>query len=156
MATSRHLAAHQHHLGRDPHAQRTPGPEDAQLEPILGVWQITGDFIGEETFERMPGGFFVHGRFDRMIDGRPHDGVIVLGYDRDRDVFMSHHFDNLGYARHYTVAIDGARWTFHGRYERATFRFGDTGYAATWEISNDGHTWRPLCRYSATRVSFGR
>src|SRR6185312_794795 len=156
MATSRHLAAHQHHVTRDPHAQRAPGPEDAQLEPILGIWQITGDFTGEETYELMHGGFFVHGRFDRMIDGKPHDGVIVLGFDRDRGAFVSRHFDNLGYAREYVVTIDGPRWRFTGPYERASYEFANASYTATWEISNDSRVWRPLCRYNATRVSHGR
>ena len=156
MATSRHLLAHQHHVTRDPHAQRTPGQQDAQLEPILGIWQLTGDLSGEETFERMHGGFFVHGRFDRMIDGKQHDGVIILGYDRDRSAFLSRHFDNLGYAREYTVTIDGARWRFTGPWERATFELGDGTYVATWEMSNDSRIWKPLCRYNATRVSCGR
>ncbi len=157
MATSRHLAANQHHLGRDPHARRTPDQHDQELAPILGTWQITGAdettaIVGEETFERMPGGFFVHGRFDRMIDGDAHDGVIVLGYDRDRGAFVSHHFDNLGYAREYVITIEGARWTFHGRYERATYDFDGAHFAATWEQSKDGRTWQPLCKLRGTRV----
>ena len=153
MATSRHLAANQHHPGRDPHARRTPGAQDALLDPILGTWQIAGeDITGEDTFERMHGEFFVHGRFDRMVGGRQHDGVIVLGYDRDRDAFVSHHFDNLGHAREYIVTIEGARWTFHGRHERATYDFDGARFTATWEQSQDGRTWHPLCVLHGTRM----
>lgn len=153
MTSVRHLATNQHRVHRAPHARRAPGPEDARLDAIVGVWQVTGDIDGEETFERMAGDFFVHGRFWRMTSTGPHDGVIVLGFDRERGEIVSHQFDNHGYAREYVITIDDATWRWSGPYERATYRFDGDAYSATWEQSDDSRNWRPLCTLRGTRVA---
>jgi hypothetical protein len=146
---------------QDPHEQRTLGPEQRLLEVFVGHWKINGQNApsargragarvqGEESYEWMPGDFFLLGRFcHRFGDGaRQHEGIVVFGFDPPRRAFSSDHFDNLGYHRQYDLAVNDRVWIFKGRWERAVLRFDkcDRSFEVRWEMSKDGSIWMPLC-----------
>lgn len=102
------------------------------MEMLIGQWQVEGNnapaaphaprtpVSGEQSYEWLPGKFFVLGRWSRRFGdgGRAHIGTSILGYDPDRDGLSTHHYDNLGYAREYAVSVRDRVWSLTGRSER--------------------------------------
>lgn len=143
----------------DPQRRRTVGREHRQLRAFLGTWKLTGrtshspTMTGELEYELMPGAFFLRGRWDYRFDGGAHIGTSILGYDPESGRLFAHNYDNLGFARDYTLAAHDRTWSFTGPFERAFYTFspdGDT-LLATWEFSKDGRRWDPLCQFKAHR-----
>jgi Protein of unknown function (DUF1579) len=135
------------------------------LEALLGRWQLTGEnapsapglaaepVTGKETYERMDGDFFLLGRFMHRFPSGHHSGISVLGHDPERDGYVIHNYDNLGFARDYVIAIDGRVWKLTGPHERATYVVDTGSISITWEQSMEGRFWQPLCRLHARRAT---
>ena len=107
-----------------------------------------------QTYEWMPGGFFlVHREFARFGDVE-HKTMTIIGYDPSSQTYPVHFFDNLGYYRVYQARVHDRTWTFTGKYERATIVFGADGntFKSTWERSSDGSNWLPLCELKGTKA----
>lgn len=149
----------------DPHASRSRAPEHALMEMLIGRWRTEGHnapaapdaprtpVAGEQTYEWLPGRFFVLGRWSRQFGDSSHVGTSILGEDPERGLF-AHNYDNLGYAREYVVTVRDRVWTLSGRYERARIEFSADGswFRETWELSKDGTTWQPLCELLGRRA----
>lgn len=59
-----------------------------------------------------------------------------------------------GFARDYTIAVQGRTWTLAGERERATYRCSEDG--RTQEISwkwKPGEEWLPLCDRTAHLIN---
>ena len=144
-------------------APERPGPEARQLEVFIGKWKVAGHnhtaqgpdvpVHGEETYEWLPGGFFVCGRWAHYFGEGGHEGLSVLGFDQDRRELFVHNVDNLGFARIYPLTVRDRTWTYDGTRERATQEFTRDGksFAIHWE-KRQGSIWTPLCDLKATRV----
>jgi hypothetical protein len=137
------------------------GEDQRPLEVFVGTWRVNGQnhdpvapMTGEDSYEWLPGGFFLVNRWDRRIGNTQHTGLGVMGYDPASGTYRDNAFDNLGYVRMYRLSVAGRVWTFTGPYERATYRFSDAGgtIAVQWERSRDGRHWTPLCDITLTRI----
>jgi hypothetical protein len=150
----------------EPHARHTVNAQHRLLGTFIGRWHVTGQnapstpggaaatVSGEESYEWLPGSFFVMNRWDRLFsDGNEHVGTGFLG-SRGGAGFFSQSFDNLGYERRYEVTAEGRVWSFTGQFERARYEFSEDGdgFTARWELSRDGKDWQPLCDLRATRI----
>lgn len=137
------------------------GPAHERLEMFVGAWDAAGrtfmpsDLTGRETYEWLPGEFFLVYRFDRTYGENAHRGLGVFRVDPADQSYSATFYDNLGYARDYAVTVDGRRWTLTGPWERATIEFSEDGQRLDehWDRSDDGENWLPLCDFSATRVN---
>lgn len=96
------------------------------------------------------GGFFVVQ--DERANG-PFDTLAFLGWDGGAGRYFGRSIENHGFARDYTLTVDGSTWTFAGDHERATCVFDDRGDTQTisWEWRPRGD-WLPLCDRVATRI----
>jgi hypothetical protein len=153
-------------LGAGPHQVRRPGPEHKRLEVFLGHWRVEGQngplapaapgarVLGEQTYDWMPGGFFLIGRWVHRFDSALHEGISFIGHDPERPGYTADNFDNLGYHRSYQLSELGGVWQWSGGFERASMRFFDdgSGFHTRWEISSDGRSWQPLCELRGSRM----
>ncbi|MET0284369.1 MAG: DUF1579 family protein [Polyangiales bacterium] len=135
-----------------------------KLEAFVGRWRVEGKTFasapdecdtpvrGEESYELLPGGFFLVSRFDRATGDGKQIGTRVIGAGSAS--FRCDNFDQLGH-RTYDVWVEGNQWTFTGDHERARQTFDASGesFDIAWETSQDGDAWKPLCSLRATRVS---
>jgi hypothetical protein len=151
---------------QDPHEARQPGAAHRRLDVAVGTWRVEGrnddaapaaagaQVRGQESYEWMPGGFFLVCRWDRRIGDQRHVGTGVIGHDPDSNSYTSENFDNLGYHRGYDISVRDRTWTFSGRYERASMVFSEDGrtFTVTWEISKDSDRWQPLCKLQGTKL----
>jgi len=135
--------------------QLVSGPEHRRLEPFIGKWKTEGiikatpvapgvPFHAVDTYEWVPGGFFVLHRWDaNMPDGRT-QGVEILGYDAARATYTVQSFDSVGNTDALTASVAGDSWTFDGKLLRfrGSFRDGGNCLVGVWDRrTNEAATW---------------
>lgn len=136
------------------------------LDVFVGRWTVEGQsfaagqdpsdpragavrWVGEESYEWLPGGAFMLHRWDAMVGTFAFKGVMVLGHDPGEEggCYFSHLYDNGGAHAAYRVTTDGDRWTFSEPATRATIALLDGGQRmhVVWDWKNGGPDWLPLC-----------
>lgn len=146
----------------------TQRPPHEELDVFIGHWNAEGTTYGGadhspanpragaspwrsiHTARWYSGGFFV---VQEEHATGPFDTLMLLGWDAQAGRYFARTVSNLGFARDYTMAHDGAIWRLTGANERATYRFADAGRTQeiAWEWRPDG-AWLPLCERTARRI----
>ncbi|HSU14348.1 DUF1579 family protein [Longimicrobium sp.] len=138
------------------------GPEHDALDAFAGSWRTEGALgegasgaagtrvTGTESYEWLPGGWFMVNRWDREMGGSRHTGIGVVGIDPDAGALVTRAFDNLGFARVYATQVRGGVMTLTGERERGTVTARGGGLEIHWERTEDGETWLPLCDLAAS------
>lgn len=144
-----------------------PDPHD-RLAVFLGDWHAEGtSYGGDEQSPDNPhagstpwssihSAHWYSGNYFVVQDERakgPFDTLSLLGWDMDAGRYFARTIENHGFARDYTLTVDGRVWTFSGAHERATHRFSEDARTQeiAWEWKRDD-TWLPLCDRTAHRV----
>lgn len=148
-----------------PVPHRVPGAAHHRLGVFIGSWHTEGEIQTDspgvtlrlhatDSYEWMPGGYFLVHR----VDGRMGDMVVqaleVIGYDEDCDCYVSQSFDNSGNTASYRAYLRGDEWSIEGARERFTGVFSEDRRTlrGRWERSADGEEWRPWMAITLTRM----
>lgn len=128
------------------------------LEPFVGEWTIeaelaaaTPDVEAKTVFEWMAGKQFLVQRWEIPVPEAP-DGLAVIGFDEDTQLYLQHYFDSRGVARLYEMTFSDGVWKLWRKTsdftplsfsQRFTGKFGDDGNSieGRWEIAHDHTTW---------------
>jgi hypothetical protein len=152
---------------KDQTSSQTPkrGPAHERLEAFVGNWKIEGRngegagraantrVTGHESYEWLPGRFFLVYRWDRQFGDTQHTGIAIIAYDESRNAYTARFFDNLGYARIYDATVRDRVLTLTGAQERASISVSGGIMMTHWERTSDGVHWRPLCDLTGTNVT---
>lgn len=148
----------------------TPTKVQQRLDVFVGRWHAVGESYAEaqrpeeprrsalpwtsdESYEWLPGGFFLLHRWDARAGERPFVGTEIIGYDEAEGAYFTRFFDNAGFHPEYQASVDGSVWTFTEPETRATVTVLDGDRLdVRWEWRNGGEAWLPLCDRIATRV----
>lgn len=151
----------------------TPEPTDAhrKLDVFVGTWHAEGTsyaegqrrdnpraspqpWVSDESYEWLPGGFFLLHRWNARAGTRTFIGTEIIGFDSAKGGYFSFFFDNAGNHPVYHVSVHGDVWTFIEAETRAmvTIREGGRSLEFRWEWKNGGDDWLPLCDREARRV----
>jgi hypothetical protein len=131
-------------------ATQPPGPDPAlrRLDRFVGTWEVTGRTLdseqdnvsGRQSFERLPGGFFLQQRVEIVFAGLEIRGLEVISYDPATGRFPSTVYSNLvGVPIPYEYDIQGDQVTI--RTELA----GGATFTGTFSDGGDTGSggWRP-------------
>jgi hypothetical protein len=150
-----------------------PGPEHQRLEVFLGKWtqegqaQVSpygpaGKVTSTDTYEWLPGGFFMLHRWEARQGTVEFKATEILGYDAHNRVYTSRVFDNFGNSALWKATLHGNTWTWTGDSEvggkplkeRCTFAFGNpaTSFSLKCAYSTDGAKWLPNFELTSTRA----
>ena len=91
-------------------------PSTELFEPFLGDWIIEGKnsetaqspgafFTGKESFEWLPGDFFIVSYWHRSYEDKEYTGIGIMGFEATNDKYFFNMFDNFGYTRSYEVEV---------------------------------------------------
>jgi hypothetical protein len=146
------------------------GDAHRRLDVFIGTWHTEGTsftdgqtpddprasgvpWTSDETYEWLPGGFFVLHRWNALAGTRVFDGTEIIGNDEANGGYFTRFFDNAGFHPEYTATVDGDVWTFTEPSTRATVTVQDGGQHIEhiWEWRHGGNAWLPLCERRATR-----
>ena len=86
-----------------PLQQAEPDIALKRLNVLIGTWDMTGhtldskedNIIGWNTFEWMPGGFFLKSSGEINFKGEIIQSLKIIGYDPDTDAFSSSVYSNM-------------------------------------------------------------
>lgn len=149
-------------------AATDPAPHE-KLAVFLGDWHAQGTsyggadqspdnpHAGASPWRSVHSARWHSGNFFVVQDERangPFDTLSLLGWDHEVGRYFARTIENHGFARDYTMTVDGHTWTLSGEHERATFTFSEVG--GTQDISWQwklGHDWLPLCDRTALRIA---
>jgi hypothetical protein len=152
---------------------KTPerGAEHEQLHVFLGKWHAEGEsyatgqstknpraavekWVSEESYEWLPGRYFVLQRWDAMVGANELKGTGIISHDPETGGFATRTYENHGFVNDYVTRVDGGIWTFDADSNRGRIEFADGGETQKifWEWRQPGETWLPLCERVATRV----
>ena len=149
----------------------TPSPELRRLDIFVGKWHREGlsygsgqsqenphdsavRWPGEESFEWLPGGFFLAHYWNGQIGDAVLNGVEIIGYDAASQTYSSRIFDNYGRIHIGQRSVRDGVWTYTRPERRSTLVFSDDGNTMTtrWEwLSGEG--WLVWIDLKAAKVS---
>ncbi len=120
----------------------TKGPSHKYLQSFVGEWRVEG---GIESYEWLPGDYFLVHRFDRGTDENRLTGIGWIGYDATNGAYLSYSISNVGYFRIYQVQITPGEICFLGSSERGVVRLSKDGQTmiSKWEQLNAAGRWVP-------------
>ncbi|MBC7988725.1 MAG: nuclear transport factor 2 family protein [Luteimonas sp.] len=157
----------------EPSTSKSTSPSAAHrlLDVFVGTWRVGGHSFGEgqqadnprasavpwkgeQTYDWLPGGFFLRNRGHAAVGSRTLISTEIVGYDKAKAGYLSNLFDNSGFHPDYQGSVDGDVWTFSAAGSRSRLAFSDENrkLEINWEWRNDGSDWLPLCDLVATRV----
>ena len=135
----------------------TASPELEHLNAFVGIWETEGEmtvdpsgervkFKATDTYEWLPGRYFLFHRFEGNLPGGNVVRIEVIGYNREINAYTMHAFDSQGNAFVMEGSLEMDNWTFVG--ERTLFSggFRDSGkvFAGLWERRpGEGADWQP-------------
>ena len=159
-------------LAQSPAPAPKPSAETRRLEMLVGKWTIDGQaqtspygpagkLSSTDTYEWMPGGFFMAHRWDAVQGGAPIIGMEVMAYDGHAREYTTHFFDNLGNSGVYRGMVQGNTWTWRGDTEvggkplkeRCTTTVTPpNALTSKCDYSTDGIKWLPNFELKGTRA----
>jgi hypothetical protein len=123
-----------------------PYPELKSLEPLIGKWQVTGNFVeGSVTFEWQEGGYFLVQRVDMHHGDQTIRGIEYIGFDEDTRTLRSHYIDNNGSNFTYTWQLKGNMlkiWFGEKGSDNSftgTFTSDGKSYSGSWQWPGAGY-----------------
>jgi hypothetical protein len=165
---------------RHPDRAPTPSPRARRLGALVGRWRSEGHIVGDppvpitgtDTYEWLPGGFFLVHHVDVVIGDQRLQAIELLGeYDPATDAFTARAYDNLGSVTVMRARVDEQGvWRFTGGGDVAavarpasaeaggavrstlTISPDQASMRARWERSDDGASWQPWMDMTFTRM----
>lgn len=144
---------------------KKPSTHLKALNPLIGRWITdgrtiaTGDspsvpIVASDTYEWLPGGFFVMHVAHGKIGDVPVGGIEILGWDEEKQTLTTWFFDSEGNHSSHRLTQNGDKWTWQGTDARATGILEDDGrrFVTKHERSDDGKTWLHSMDVVLTRV----
>ena len=151
--------------------QPKPTAAHKHLEVFIGDWHAEGTSYGDgqdpaqprasgvpwtsdESYEWLPGSFFVLHRWDAQMGKHEFKGAEIIGHDEAEGGYFTRMFDNAGHHPDYRASVDGCVWSFTAAQTRATVTVQDglNKMNFNWEWKNGGRSWLPLCDRVAVRT----
>jgi predicted enzyme related to lactoylglutathione lyase len=160
------------------HSAPVPDPALRRLDFLVGRWRIEGQTMpgfpgpamsssSTETFEWLPGGFFLVHRWDGVFgdpadDSRPElpggavqKGIMFYGYDAATRTYCTHFFDGNGPFHEgsmYQGKFVGDGLEFAGPARFILVQNEDGTVTNDWQLPGDAETWVPWRHTVMTRL----
>lgn len=136
------------------------------LNEFVGIWDTDGmviegpegqpvKFKGTDTYEWLPGGYFLLHRFEASMPDGNITGIEVIGHDTKNNAYTMHSFDSRGNADVMEGQFEMESWTFVGESTLFTGGFRDSGkvFAGLWERrAGAGYDWQPWMEVRLNKV----
>ena len=153
-------------------APAKPGPEHQKLSAFVGTWNSEGQaqdspygpagkLSAVDTYEWLPGGFFLSHKWDVKQGNTQFQGLEIIGYDGRNKAYTSRFFDSMGNSGTLRARVQGNAWTWTGDSEVAGKPIKERCtvvvvradvYTNKCEYSTDGAKWLPNFEQRSTRA----
>ena len=146
------------------------GAHHERLGIFVGRWHTQGKTTGpegpaavidsEDTYQWLPGQYFVEHRWDSRIGNDRAAGLEIIGHDPGTGDYVTHFFDNGGGSGSEQLTVLENTWTWLGKgvmgakWHRCTSVLAADGrsMAARHERSENGVSWTPWMDVTLRRI----
>jgi hypothetical protein len=149
------------------------GAGHQRLNVFAGTWHTEGqqcegpigpaaNIRAVETYEWLPGEFFLVHRFEGRVGDGEAGCIEIIGYDAQSRSYPTHTFYNNGLANEWQSHERDGSWTLAGDWQmpgksvkvRCTTVFSDAGNTmrSKWEQSSDGSSWETFWDVKASKA----
>ena len=132
------------------------------LAQFVGTWNTSGVVLGTvpvkiagtDTYEWLPGEYFLLHHVDVRIGGEAAQSVEIIGYDRETHSYPMHYFNNKGDKGIMQATYADSTWNFLSETMRFAGKFSDDGktLSGTWETFSAENGWVPWMEVRLIRV----
>ncbi len=142
-------------------------PAYMPLRKFVGSWTTEGRMVapeggpaiiiqGTDTYEWLPGGFFLLHRVDVLVGREENKTTEIIGYNPVHGYFTMQYFDNKGNTGTMTATCSENTWTFQGDDLRFNGGFSTAAdvFAGSWEKRDEAGKWTHLMEIKLTRQRF--
>jgi hypothetical protein len=102
-----------------------PGAELQRLSAFVGTWNSEGQaqespygpagkVTAVDTFEWLPGSFFLSHKWDVKQGAAQIEGIEIIGFDGRNKAYTSRFFDSMGNSGTLRARVQGNAWTWTG------------------------------------------
>ena len=135
------------------------------LARFVGNWKTEGKIIstqetpevkisGTDTYEWLPGEFFLLHRVDVFMGDKQNQTLEIIGVDKEKNEFTMQHYDNNGDSGFMTGTCVDDVWIFLAEDLRFTggFKNDDKEFSGIWEKSTEDKDWTHFMDIKLTKV----
>jgi hypothetical protein len=136
------------------------------LDKLVGRWNTTGKVLatadsaekeirGTDTYAWLPGDFFLLHTVDVRMGDEHNQTHEIIGYEKAKDFFFTHYFDNQGQSGAMIIMVREPLWVIHGGTLRFTgsFTLDDREFSGIWEQLDEDKNWLPLMEIKLTQAN---
>lgn len=142
-------------MSKEKNSKQAPEMKSAlkRLDAFVGTWKTEGEIKatqttpvipiqGTDSYEWLPGGWFLLHRVDVRMGDEQIDSVEIIGYDPSTGKYPMHYFGHQGSTGVMHASVEENTWKFIGETERFTGSINEYGDIITgkWE-RRDGDDW---------------
>ncbi|MBD8498619.1 DUF1579 family protein [Paenibacillus arenosi] len=155
----------EHDHGNDLEKISKPNFFLTNLNVFVGKWRTEGivkdrtsgstiRLRATDTYEWLPGGFFLIHHVDGHIGVAEVKAIEIIGFDEASQMYFTHSFDNQGSRGNYQANLLDAVWTITGTSERFSGIFSDNfnTLSGRWELLNESSEWEHWMDITLTRI----
>ena len=137
--------------------------EQEALQPFIGIWKTEGEIItidngpaipinGTDSYEWLPGGYFVLHKIDVIMGDQQVEAVEIIGYNSDTNQFTMNYFGYKGSTALMYATVYGKLWKFSSPTERfiGSFNEDNNVLEGKWEQNHNG-LWSHWMNIKLTR-----
>lgn len=131
------------------------GTEYNHLDKFIGKWNTEGTVLpttnnpelkikGTDTYEWLPGGFFLLHKVDVFIGDDNNQTFEIIGFHKLSNHYTMQHYDNKGNSGCMTATFKEGVWNFLSYNLRFIGRFSndENVLSGIWEQTTNGKTWK--------------
>ena len=139
-------------------------PAHKRLEILIGTWNTTGEIkatddspamtlLATDTYEWLPGGFFMLHSADARMGGNPSRSIEIIGYDAASGDYVTRSYDDQGGSDAFTASLKGRGWSIDGEAARFRGSFNAAGseLKGKWERRSKSGDWLPWMKIKLTK-----
>ena len=125
-----------------------------KLDAFVGNWITSGQVLsaqnatlvkGMDSYEWLPGGYFLFHRVDVMMGVEREQSIEIIGYDESRNVYPMHFYDSHGISGTMEATENDGTWTFQSDHLRFMRSFSEWAniLTGTWYQGSINDSWLP-------------
>lgn len=137
----------------------------SNLSKFVGTWHTEGQIVptanhaaidikGTDTYEWLPGEFFLLHKIDVHMGDDHSQGIEIIGFAEALNHYTMQHYNSKGDSGQMTATFMDDTWIFKG--ESLLFRGGfsenDTVFSGIWEQLNQEKVWAPYMHIKLVRA----
>lgn len=134
-----------------------------RLDKFIGKWRTQGviladdgpgiEIVGTDSYEWLPGGFFLRHTADVLMGNELSQTHEIIGYDKNAGHYTMQYYNNRGESGNMIASINGNQCTFESPTLRFIGEFNEDGsiLSGNWQKLEENGAWINFIKITLTK-----